>query len=141
MIQLVCHRGSPPFPFSPLRFITNILVLEKSLPNQTKPPLPPLSPCRFKDHYIQRGMPWTKKLNATLCGFQEYYEDLIKLYRPWMRVGSSVMYFKFRKEKKQGIETPFSDLDPWNVAQKATGEHLNGRSGAKQLDKQNSETV
>ncbi|GFR50721.1 hypothetical protein Agub_g12978, partial [Astrephomene gubernaculifera] len=41
---------------------------------------------RVKEHCIQRGLPWATSLACTVMGQQEYYEDLLKSYKAWMRL-------------------------------------------------------
>lgn len=41
---------------------------------------------RVKEHCTHRGLPWGASLVSSVCSEQEYYEELMKLYRTWMRV-------------------------------------------------------
>ncbi|MEW5307280.1 MAG: hypothetical protein WDW36_009687 [Sanguina aurantia] len=41
---------------------------------------------RVKEHCTQRGLLWGTSLVSSVCSEQEYYEELAKLYRTWMRL-------------------------------------------------------
>ncbi|GIL62622.1 hypothetical protein Vafri_16817 [Volvox africanus] len=41
---------------------------------------------RVKEHCIQRGLPWATSLACTVMGQQEYYDDLLRCYKSWMRL-------------------------------------------------------
>ncbi|KAG2449449.1 hypothetical protein HYH02_005596 [Chlamydomonas schloesseri] len=41
---------------------------------------------RVMQHQIQRGMPWAETLACTVSQQQEYYEELVRAYRGWMRL-------------------------------------------------------
>jgi hypothetical protein len=41
---------------------------------------------RVKGYCHQRGLPWGDSLAKSVCGEQEYYEDLIRFYRSSLRV-------------------------------------------------------
>lgn len=41
---------------------------------------------RVKETCFQQGLQWAGTLAATVCGEQEYYEELLKCYKAWMRV-------------------------------------------------------
>ncbi|GLI62242.1 hypothetical protein VaNZ11_004837 [Volvox africanus] len=41
---------------------------------------------RVKEHCIQRGLPWATSLACTVMGQQEYYDELLRCYKSWMRL-------------------------------------------------------
>ena len=45
---------------------------------------------RVKEYCIQRGCIWSGCLAITVCSEQEYYDDLLRLYKQWLRVRVTV---------------------------------------------------
>ncbi|KAG2497046.1 hypothetical protein HYH03_005046 [Edaphochlamys debaryana] len=41
---------------------------------------------KVREYCVQRGLPWSASLACTVCGQQEYYDELVKAYRGWMRL-------------------------------------------------------
>ncbi|GLC36568.1 hypothetical protein PLESTM_000461100 [Pleodorina starrii] len=41
---------------------------------------------KVKEHCIQRGLPWATSLACTVMGQQEYYDELLRCYKAWMRL-------------------------------------------------------
>ncbi len=41
---------------------------------------------RVKEHCIQKGLPWATSLACTVASQQEYYEELVRQYKAWLRV-------------------------------------------------------
>lgn len=41
---------------------------------------------RVKEHCIQKGLPWATSLACTVASQQEYYEELVRQYKAWLRL-------------------------------------------------------